>query len=147
MDERRARTRRQYCITTSLSYSNIVISHKMDNEVSRTSNTTADESSTGTDRKTDRETEWIREQQKHSWFSEQVLDENIADVSFMKPDSSIVPSLKKHRRQILKNAEDKDKVTERVFNSLKENGIPITNSTLMNNENRHPQPVVLLGRE
>ena len=48
----------------------------------------------------------------------------------MKPDGTIV-TLKKHRRQILKNPEDKDKATERVFNALKENGIPITNSTLM----------------
>ncbi len=48
----------------------------------------------------------------------------------MKPDGTIV-TLKKHRRQILKNPEDKDKATKRVFNALKENGIPITNSTLM----------------
>jgi hypothetical protein len=63
--------------------------------------------------------------------SKQVLDENIADVRFIKPDGSIV-TLKKHRRQILKNAEDK--ATERVFNALKENGIH-TYYKLNSNEN------------
>ena len=32
---------------------------------------------------------------------------------------------------ITPTSEDKDKATERVFNALTENGIPITNSTLM----------------
>ena len=116
-------------ITTSLSYSNVVISYKMDNEVYALPAPQQMRVLLGQiERLTERLNEL--ENNRNVVASEQVLDENIADVSFMKPDGSIV-TLKKHRRQILKNAEDKDKATERVFNALTENGIPITNSTLM----------------